>query len=292
MRCDIGKWALLALLALGACGELPHPFAHTEPVLGNPLIEAGDAFDLEVAPVTGLPDAARDALAQRLALRLQRAEVAASADPGIVGRYRLSGEAERLAEAGTGEPFALFHWTVTAKSGRVVGAFDQKLKGDPAGWEEADPALIKAVADDVAKSIARLVLADARARAPAARALDPVFVLKPVAGAPGDGGAALDRSLAHALRRAGARIAADASGAGAIVEGNVTLGAPGEGGRLLEIRWRVTRPDGSEIGRLTQANKVAAERLERPWGDLAYIIAFAAAPALMEMLNEAGMESP
>ena len=70
-------------------------------------------------------------------------------------------------------------------------------------------------------------------------------------------------------------------------DGLILLGsmhvAPG-GGRI-EMVWHLIRPDGQELGQVSQANTVPAVELSGDWRELAQAIAQAGAPGVLALLR-------
>jgi hypothetical protein len=62
---------------------------------------------------------------------------------------------------------------------------------------------------------------------------------------------------------------------------------PGQRQRV-EILWQLIRPDGREIGQVSQANAVPAGLLDGAWGKLAEDVVAAGAPAIVALLRRSG----
>jgi hypothetical protein len=121
-------------------------------------------------------------------------------------------------------------------------------------------------------------------------AMTRMTVLK-VAGAPGDGSTMLTRAMESALRRAQVDVGSGGESGGAagaagrlVLAGKVDVGPPKNGAQHVQIVWAVQR-DGKEIGRINQENDVPAGTLDKGWGDIAFIVADAALPGIMALLE-------
>ena len=68
--------------------------------------------------------------------------------------------------------------------------------------------------------------------------------------------------------------------------GSIHLGAVLGPRRDIEIVWQLIRPDGSELGRITQRNQVHDGELEGAWGSLARAIAQAASNGIVDLLRQ------
>lgn len=282
-----------AAVVLSACGELPRPFAHgpenpqnptnpTNPT--NPLIALRDGAGLKVEPLTGVPESIGIPLAESLAEALRRRNVMATVDAEFSGRYVLRGNRTSLEEVIDGKSRAHIVWTLSEKRGEVLGTLDQTVVGERQGWSNGDPALVDVVTRDAAPAIARY-LQDSDREIAATAEYQPVLWLRSIEGAPGDGARALRRALSHHLRRRGSRVATSAEDKAIVVAGSVEVAAAKKGRQGVMIVWRVTAPDGRELGKIRQANTVPANMLNRRWGDIAFAIAAGAGDGIVDLLQ-------
>lgn len=269
--------ALLALaLLIAACQPLPHPFADDHPPPNSPILAPPDSAGIIVLPVAGASAAAPE-MAPAMASALQTLDVPASTGAHNRASFRLTGIAH---EQGAGGPVTV-DWELRNAAGATIGQHATTLAGLSAPLD-----LANAAARDAAPDIARMVSGEAPLPAPVA---DPVISFRGVTGSPGDGAHALERAIREALRRSHIAVAAEpAAPSVAQVAVTVSLSAPNAGKQQIKIVWRVTRPDGSEIGQVTQENAVPAGSLDGPWGDVAYAVADAAGPGIASIVGRAG----
>lgn len=270
----------LALLA-AACGPLPQPFQHGVEGKAYPLAEL--AIDVRVAPVGGLPTPAGQALARTVAESLGAYGVTATSRPGSASRFVLEGyyadpEAEDSPPDGT-----IIVWTLLDADGEATGIHTQAIAPPPA-WNPADPEAIRTAGMAPAKALAALVGVDAELPAIGSRDRRGLF-LAGVAGAPGDGNAALAIALRRALETSPFGLADTADRAAHVVRGTVTADPPSDGGQRIEILWRIATPDGREVGEAKQENMVPAGRLDRRWGAIAGLAGRAAADGIVDLLT-------
>ncbi len=108
-----------------------------------------------------------------------------------------------------------------------------------------------------------------------------------VSGAPGDGDTALAGAVRRALLRLGARIVGAEGESDYQIAGQVDLTPPSGGRQEITIRWVVNGADGSELGDVVQRNAIRAGALDRPWGAVAGVIAAAAGPGIIEVMDKA-----
>jgi hypothetical protein len=246
-------FALLFLLA--ACQPLPHPFADDRPPAA--LLAPRDSAGVRV-------EGAPAELAEGMAAALRDREIPASTQ----GRNRHSFEL-RLS---TGETDRLA-WDLSTADGRPLGR----------GSAAADAAGIAAAAPEIAG-----LLQD---EPPVmAGSSEPAVALRPVTGAPGDGGRALTRAMDYALRQSHVALAERQDAASFILAGTVALSPPAAGQQQVKVHWALLKPDGQEIGRVDQENAVPAGSLDDTWGDIAYAVASAAAPGVAALIERAKAE--
>ena len=272
---------LLLALLVAACQPLPHPFARDVPPPA--LLSPRDSAGVYVAPVAGAPAPVAGDLAEAMASALRDADIPASTRGRNKGSYELRGAASEQALPGDRIEVSV-DWELRAADGRSLGHAPSAAEQSAAGWPSSDtvaPAIVAAATP----AIRRLVQDDPPI---AAAAPDPAVALRPVTGAPGDGGRALTRAMEDALRRARVVLAAPgAEAATFILTGTVTMSPAAAGQQQVQIGWALLRGDGHEIGRVSQANAVPAGSLDGAWGDVAYAVATAATPGVVALIERA-----
>jgi hypothetical protein len=274
---------MLALLAwAAACQPLPRPFQPDDKsrVDLSGLGGVADKLVVFVAGIDDAPPALDRAVRGALAERLGEYGVAASERAANRASYLLT---SALARDRDGEP--VLAWRLIDADGLVVGMVDQPVPGGRAAWARADAALAEAVVAAAAPRLAAVV-EDADAGALVAHPwLGRAVAVGPIKGAPGDGEGALAVALGAALASRGIEVAA--SGDGLVVEGSVRRSRRAESD-LIEIRWAVLAPDGSELGAVSQSNLVPAGVLDVAWGPVAEAVAGGAADGVHALLAEIG----
>ncbi len=294
-RLHRGLATLFLAPLIAGCGTVPRPFAHTELAPPGRLVGLPGGSGIQVRPLAGVPEKLATALAEAFALHLRKANIPATTASTFSAGHVLSGRLEPLEDAPAEAPLAHLVWTLRQADGKLIGSFDQLVRGDAKGWAEVDPKLIDLIAGDMGSRIVGLLQDQPRQPAPPPAQ---VFFLKPIAWPRGAGEVSVDRgivlrnALGHALRRAGGLIAAEEKQAMAVIEGSVTIGPERDGARLVSILWRVRHPRGSpggggEIGKIRQANRVGVTRLNKEWGDLAVAAAGGAAAGITDLLDRA-----
>jgi len=261
--------AVLALLALAACGDPPRPFAHA-PGAGSPPPPPADGAGI-VVPAPDGDDGDGAALARAVIDALARREVLATPPPGNAASLHLVSRRVSPDEGGAARRLA---WRLEAPGGEALGAFEIDWPGG--GDAAARERLGSAVADRVVALLA--------GGAPTPEDRRPPLLVGAIEGAPGDGGGALRRAMKRALTRLGAPLAEDLDRAALILLGSVSVGEAAGGARRVEILWEVITPQGKRLGVVRQENQVPAGRFDRPWGGLARAVADAAAGGILDLL--------
>lgn len=267
--------ALAAALLASACGNLPLPFQPEEKSESNRLLILPDRAGVIVLPVAGLPEPIAVDLAERLADALRRENVPATTGEGNRTSYQLEGE---TTVDGDGVPVAVFE--LRDPRSALVKAHRVRLDRNVQNNTGLD---LAAVARMAAPPLAAALQPQAVDPLPPRMALR----IGEVSGAPGDGGAALARSLDYALRRTGVKLAPAGDADSAIVRGTVTIVPRGPKLRNVAIVWTVFAPDGAELGQVRQENDVTQEFIERAWPEVASAVADGAAEGLADLIERA-----
>ena len=264
---------LLALL--GQCQPVPRPFAPDHK--GDfSAIQIGPRAGMIVSPITGAVDeAVGTKLAAAMARALRQREITASTNPGHRGSHRLQG----VAALG---PVGLLRLTWRLRTPADVETLTviQDEVVAPAALQQGKVALLDWLAGNAADAIDGRLRRQERGEGRRI-ALAPV-TLGPLDGVPGRGSGQLARAMRAALARAGVPLSAEPLDDGLILLGSMHV-APG-GGRI-EMVWHLIRPDGQELGQVSQANTVPAVELSGDWRELAQAIAQAGAPGVLALLR-------
>ena len=273
------KTALLAAALLAAaCQPLPRPLADVAPPDAELLTLPGRG-GLAILEVEGLSGPRGGAFAKELADALQAQEVPAIAGKGMQESLFLLGRV-RTRDIGTDQVEASWEWELVDGAGATIDRLEER---DVMGRREWQWAGAKALARRAAPTVAALY--NARMPAPPAEAKRRQVFLAGITGAPGDGGRTLPRALAAVIEARDLAAAGDRAGAIAIVEGTMSVKPSGPGKEKAEIRWRVTRPNGEEVGVVTQANDIPAGSLKGAWGEIAGHVALGAADGIVDLVQ-------
>ena len=292
-RLGAAPLALLALLA--ACGDLPQPYrgrpGSQAQVLAIPL-----AIRLAVPPpeqaLLGNDQARAFAEALVTALQSEDVPVIASATP-LPLDWLVEITAERQGQGRSESVRPRF---------RLLDA-DRKPQATTEGkpvpledWANADRALFDRVAQENGPKLTQLLLQVEAARKstdPASlTAGPPRLYMVGVQGAPGDGNTSLAARMKEQLGGQGFVVQDNAEGAAYGLQADVAV-VPGatRAVQRVEIIWIVSRKDGEELGRVVQMNEIPTGRLNRLWGDIAYVAANEAADGVKTVVANA-MQAP
>jgi hypothetical protein len=277
---------LAVLLLLAGCGDLPQPFR------GNPGRQARSlaiplAIRLAVPPPSQalLDEANARGLAEAMTAALQGEEVPAIA---IDRPLPLDWQLVITAESAGGAVRPRFE--LVNADGRSQGVHE----GAPVpirAWAEPTPPMLAQVAAQATPGLTRLLLSVQAARAsatPGAITAGPPRVrFLPVTGAPGDGAQALAARMREFMSNLGFVVQDAAEGAQYGLTAEVRITPPADNAQVVDLQWIVTRRDGEELGRVVQVNEVPAGRLNRFWGDIAYVAAEQASGGVQTIIRNA-----
>jgi len=282
---------LLAALLLGACGDLPKPFAHQGPS-DNALLQLQDSAGIVVAPPAGAPPETGARLADAVSEALGAVNVPATVGSGNRDSFRLTARAAVVAAAGAREEIVI-NWRLTDRDGAARGEVAQRHPAPDGSWRVAAPEVMQGIATAAAPRIADLIQDHTVTEAP-----PPGVFLAAVEGAPGNGNQALRQAMANRLTQQGIRVADRAGGRNTFsVAATVDVGDAVDGAQEVRISWRVLDADGVEHATVDQANAVAAGALDGDWGAVAESVAAAAVGGISQvveqvLLERAGIQRP
>jgi len=280
--------ALLLVLVIAACGEVPRPFA-SRPDAGEQevLRRPPPARILVPAPTqAGLTQDAAQRFAEALAESLREQELPATASPAARRGPR---DWQVATSFETGASAVALSYALIDENGQRVGTVRAPRPVPIAAWANADPAALSAAAADAGPAIAALtgrVDTARRAAGPTTPARLPTVAVLQVSGAPGDGNNALTVAMREAIGRRGMILQEESGGADYVVAGTVTT-EPRPGGQLyVEIGWRVTQGR-LDLGKVAQLNEVPARAISGRWGDVAYVVAEEASAGVLQVVDNA-----
>lgn len=230
-----------------------------------------------VLPVEGMAPGPGGALAEAVADALRKVDIPAHATRELYGAHHLRTVVETNAGMST------VHWSLIPPTGEVVSVLDSTV-------QLADSGVNSSQMTQLARKVAEAV--SPHLRTPGApKTFGLAVAVQPISSAPGDGAQTLPVALRSALRDAGLRLTE--AGAGGIAQsdairitGKVTLSPLGLAQENVWISWRVSAPDGAEIGVVDQRNQIPKGQLDGNWGQLAALIADGAKEGILQLVED------
>jgi hypothetical protein len=114
---------------------------------------------------------------------------------------------------------------------------------------------------------------------------NPIILVKMVEGAPGDGNQALMLAIKQALRVRNFMVTEDPRQAVFLIDGRVEIAPAANGRQRAKVVWTVTTVSGGQVGRAIQENTIPAGSLNGAWGQVATMVANAAADGVEELFG-------
>lgn len=279
---------LIALLApLAACGQLPKPF---QPESRDNVI----ASLTRQATILVLPTRAGEAEApQPDETLMAEAVVHALNDQGLLSTVetpegpsrRLSSVVRFLGRGDLHDRIAI-DWTLYEYEGTILGQFTQEASVLRAAWRDGNVEIYREVAGDAAPTIAAFLERNApeETRVPGRPGAN--LVVLPVEGGGEEGNAALTRAMIRQLKIANYPVVPVAGDKDLLVAGAISTKDNGDGSETVRVAWQLLEPNGAEIGVVAQENRVASGSLDNNWNRAAAAIAQAAAPGIIDLMNQ------
>jgi len=280
----------LLLLLLAACEQLPRPFQPDDKT-GNPLLAPIEGQTLEVLPLQGQVPPVPAAGAMQIASALVEAGLPATFGQRTAQSRLLLGTAEVVPNGGLSEHLKL-RWEVYAPGGSLLHIYLQEADLPSGTWMQGDAGTLAQIGREAAPLLA------AAARGPEEvtvrpeidrQGQRPTVAVYGLWGAPGDGGKSVPRALASILTQRGFLVVDELLPGGFAIDGVMKVQKAPNGQEQVYLAWRVLAgTEGEFLGQVEQENVISAGSLDGPWGDVAAIVAAAAADGLLDLMAEAG----
>jgi hypothetical protein len=288
---------LVSALLIGACGPLPKPFKpDVNGGAPSPFEQLGDIPGIVVAPVENTPPGVGGPIADSIAESLRRANTPATTAGALLDGYLLEGRARTITWGARHS--IVIDWTLTDRRGAILDQRSTNVVTDipvqantPVQnrpdewslWRHVGEADLKTTSQTIASALAALLQRNIPVQQARPR---PLLGVASVTGASGDGNESLRRAFEAVLRRTGLPVAATPDAATVRIHGVVKLTDLEGGQKKLDITWTFRRPDGAEIGVMTQHNAVQDGQVKTRWGPLAYDITLAAIDGVVNILRK------
>ena len=278
---------VLVIFVLTGCGKLPRPFER-DAGQGPDALTTNIYFEgVEVLPITGTTPPMGLLVSQSVVKHLEKDYEIPAATEGLDrSRFVLTGNVVTNDGSTAARTLYSIGWQLSARGEGPISTFVQDVPASRTEWDYGSPPILNQIGTSVSTRVAKLVLGDRFNSAGQDRFLGRNGVLiGDVTGAPGDGNAALKRSMAVALGGGGLKIARNPEEAVFTVTANVDVGEAEKGAQAVKILWLVKDVDGKEVGRAEQANAVPAGSLDGRWGRTAAFVAAAAMDGIITVIN-------
>jgi hypothetical protein len=286
-----------ALLILTACASFTEPmgvrdpFAIQQPFAGTLRNErmlsiVTQAPAIVVRPIYGLGGEKAEQLRNKVMTILRTHDVPALAESNASIAWVLQGQAAFISrDKGKGKEqiSGTILWQLIDAGGNERAKFTTPLSGreDTMADSQFGP-----MADQIAAQVDTVLAGPTQqAAAPRPAAALPQASVARVTGAPGDGNAALTKSLAALLPFKGIKVTAKKDDAAWRIEGKVRVTVKSEAEDLVTLTWRVLDAQGKELGTIRQQNAVPHKRLDGPWKEIAAFAAEAAAEGISQLIH-------
>ncbi len=277
-------WVLAAVaLTVAACAPVPRAFAPGEvDSVGTAIVHGTFTNGIQVNPIEGTAPIMSKILARTTVDSFEPYGLPAGVAPFDASEYILHGRAHHDKNPNA-IPYVTIHWQLSNKDGLLLADLEQPVDATSGEWEFGTPEVIIRVAEDVAHRVAAILAGIAPAQ-PEPAPDKGIFVM-PVEGAPGDGDFSLTRAIAEALKARGTRLTRYREQAKYVLTGLMEVSPSVQGRQGVRITWRLSRPDGKEVGKAEQDNTVPSGTFDTQWMPTARLIAAAAVDGIHEVIG-------
>ena len=122
-------------------------------------------------------------------------------------------------------------------------------------------------------------------RPKARRSPDLALILGKISGAPGDGDAALRRAVHVVLRRTEVAVASQIENSGPRLDAQIDVTSHSDKQDQVRLVWTIRDSEQKTVAVLKQENVLPKGRIDRKWGSLAFDIALAIRPQIVEAVR-------
>lgn len=297
-----------AIAGLAACGSTPQPFRRGTQVQYDPLIHLKSADGIIVLPVQGIPPGGRLEFMNVLVAALNDAGIPAmTANIGNGISYTLAGRIVEL-ETHAADIRLAASWGLRAGDNTLSEVYQYQVTVDGKLWRSAAAAAFEPMAAGIVARISGLLQEEVKLAKPAVatpavapqagtpesggKRFQPAVLVKPVRGAPGDGNELLTRAVKAALRSSRVLTTDDPGQARLVLAGSVKVDSSAAGPRKIAIVWTVSTPDGTEMGKASQENRVPEDAAAGKWNRLSIMAVAAAIDGIERILRSAAAKLP
>ena len=302
-----------AIAGLAACGSTPQPFRRGTQIQYDPLIHLKSADGIIVLPVQGIPPGGRLEFMNVLVAALNDAGIPAmTANIGNGISFTLAGRIVEL-ETHAADIRLAASWGLRAGDNTLSEVYQYQVTVDGKLWRSATAAAFEPMAAGIVARISGFLQEEVKLATPAVakpavatpavapqagtpksggKRFQPAVLVKPVRGAPGDGNESLTRAVKAALRSSRVLTTNDPGQARLVLAGSVKVDSSAAGPRKVAIVWTVSTPDGTEMGKASQENRVPDDAADGKWNRLSIMAVAAAIDGIERILRSAAAKLP
>ena len=199
-------------------------------------------------------------------------------------------------------------WGLRAGDNTLSEVYQYQVTVDGKLWRSAAAAAFEPMAAGIVARISGLLQEEVKLAKPAVatpavapqagtpesggKRFQPAVLVKPVRGAPGDGNELLTRAVKAALRSSRVLTTDDPGQARLVLAGSVKVDSSAAGPRKIAIVWTVSTPDGTEMGKASQENRVPEDAAAGKWNRLSIMAVAAAIDGIERILRSAAAKLP
>ena len=302
-----------AIAGLAACGSTPQPFRRGTQIQYDPLIHLKSADGIIVLPVQGIPPGGRLEFMNVLVAALNDAGIPAmTANIGNGISFTLAGRIVEL-ETHAADIRLAASWGLRAGDNTLSEVYQYQVTVDGKLWRSATAAAFEPMAAGIVARVSGFLQEEVKLATPAVakpavatpavapqagtpksggKRFQPAVLVKPVRGAPGDGNESLTRAVKAALRSSRVLTTNDPGQARLVLAGSVKVDSSAAGPRKVAIVWTVSTPDGTEMGKASQENRVPDDAADGKWNRLSIMAVAAAIDGIERILRSAAAKLP
>jgi hypothetical protein len=277
---------LIMIIAVSSwsCGPLPQPFTKYSSSSRIDLIEHSLSPVVAVNAINGASTPMARLLARSVIDELLKHEIMAHSDGTGSITHVLDGWVESPEDRSLKSAPSYIEWTLAKPTGELTATFRYSFKATPMDWEYGSPQIIRDIGKGTASFVAQKIAVPVDAAEQPVTQKTGLWV-RPIKGTPGDGNFSLTRAISYALSNHGIIIIKKRAEAEFELKAQVRIDSPKLGKQQVEIDWVVFRNEDQEIGRATQKNTVPVGTFKGRWGQVAVMIAAAAAGSVIDIIN-------
>lgn len=275
---------VLITVTLCSCGPLPKPFTKDSSGNRGDLIQKHSSPVVVVNAIHGASTPMAKLLVASVTDELMKHEIIAYAGRTASGTHVLDGWVESPDDRKLKSSPNYIEWALTNSTGKLIATFRYAFKATPMDWEYGSEQIIREIGEGTATFLARELAGPVDTAELPVMQKNGLWVW-PVIGTPGDGDFSLTRAISDELAKAGMIITKTYTDAEFGLKAHVRIDPPKLGKQKVEIDWVVSGNADKEIGRATQKNTVPVGTFEGRWGQMAVMIAAAAANSVIDIVN-------